>query len=123
MGDTNTKRIEHPVDEEPNSYRGRSLKQIINDLGEEDTGKGFSEIIKNVSPPFVGSIITWADNTKTLKRTETTFNRDGQGVFVESIVKEILADDGTTVLSTITTLLNRDGNKQVTSADVTVTRP
>ena len=120
MGKTNTSRVEHNLGNQPNAFRDDDLKQIINDLGEEDTGLGFSEVLK-VPGPFVSSLITWVDSGKTQKRAETTFNRTG--AFVSSIVKEIYSEDGLSVVATITTILTRDGNNQVVDTDVTVTRP
>ncbi len=120
MGDTNTKRLEHNLDVAPNAFRSRQLDQILNDLGEEDTGKGFSEIIRTGA--FVSSLITWEDNSKTKKRSEATFNRTGP--FTDSIVKEVFDEDtGLIVKATITTIFTRDSSQFVLDADVTVTRP
>jgi len=125
VSDTNDSRVTHDLQTQPNAYRDFDVAQILNDLGEEDTGLGFSEIIKATAPdpPFVSKLITWSDSSKTKKRAETTFNRDANGVFVQSVVKEIFNENGSSVVATINTVLNRDGNNQVISADVTVTRP
>ena len=120
MGQTNSKRVSHKVSTAPNLFRDDHLKQILNDLGEEDSGAGFSEILK--TGVFTNKIIVWTDSGKTQKRTETTFTRTG--VFMTTIVKEVFDEvDGTIVMATSTATFGRDGQNFVISATVGNTRP
>ena len=120
MGQTNSKRVSHTVTDSPNTFRDDHLKQILNDLGEEDTGAGFSEILK--TGVFTDKIIVWTDSGKTKKRSETTFTRAGP--FLSTIVKEIFDEaDGLIKKSTSTGTFTRDGQNLVLDATVTNTRP
>lgn len=120
MGQTNSKRVSHNPNEKLNLFRDDQLKQIINDLGEEDSGLGFSEIIK--SGVFTTKIIVWEDLTKTKKRTETVFTRVGP--FLSSIVKEIFdEEEGLIKIATSSASFTRDGQNLVLDATVTNTRP
>ncbi len=120
MGNKNSERVSHKVEEVPNLFRDDTLKQILNDLGEEDSGSGFSEMIK--TGVFTNKIIVWTDNSKTKKRTETTITR--LGVFVTSIVKEVFDEaEGVTKMSTSTATFTRDGQNFVIDATVQNTRP
>jgi len=119
MGNTNSTRVSHDIGSEPNLFRGDRLKQIIDDLGEEDSGSGFSELIK--TGVFTNTIIVWTDSGKTQKRTETTFTRIG--VFMSSIVKQIYDVDGVSVIATSTATFTRDGQNFVVDATVLNTRP
>jgi hypothetical protein len=96
------------------------MKQIVNDLGEEDTGAGFSEIFK--TGVFTTKIILWEDATKTKKRTETTFNR--VGAFMSTIVKEVFdEEEGLIKVATSSASFTRDGQNLVLDATVLNTRP
>ncbi len=119
MGQTNSKRVSHKVNTAPNLFRDDHLKQILNDLGEEDSGAGFSEILK--TGVFTDKIIVWTNSGKTQKRTETTFTRTG--VFMTTIVKEVYDEDGQNIVATSTATFGRDGQNFVIDATVGNTRP
>lgn len=113
----NTIRIRHTT--VGNLFRKDNLFDVLNDLAEEDAGKGFSEVIK--TGVFVTKIDVYNDANKTLLRTSTDINRTG--VFTSNISKKIYADDGTTLVATLNANINRDaGNNTVISIDTTVVR-
>jgi hypothetical protein len=115
----NSERISHKLDDLPNTFRDDQLNQIVNDLNEEDTGKGFSEVL--YSGVFVQSIITWDGVAKTKKRTQTDFTYVGP--FVTSITKNTFDEaTGLTVVSSINATINYDAQKKVTDANITLTR-
>ena len=119
MGQANTERVSHTVVDLPNTFRDDQLNQVINDLNEEDTGKGFSEVI--YSGVFVSSIITWNNASKTKKRTQTNFSYIG--AFVSSISKHTYDEEtGTIIVSTISATISYDASKKVTDADIAITR-
>ena len=119
MGQTNSKRISHVLTTSPNLFRDDQLEQILNDLGEEDSGAGFSEILK--TGVFTDKIIVWDSPSKNKKRTETTFNRSG--IFITSIVKEVFDEDGAIKVSTSSASFTRDVQNFVIDATVVNTRP
>lgn len=119
MGQNNSNRISHLIEALPNTFRDDQLEQILNDLNEEDSGKGYSEVIRTGA--FVTSIIAWSDVSKTKKRTEATFTRTGP--FVSSITKVTYSEDGTSIVSTISGTVTRTGNNEVAYVDVALTRP
>ena len=121
MGQDNSKRISHAIEDKQNVFRGDDLSQIINDLAEEDSGLGFSEIVRTGA--FVSKITVWdkptnnpAPDPTAIKRTETIFNRTG--VFVNSIFKSVYSEDGTSVIATITATVSRTGSNQVAFVEV-----
>jgi len=120
VGDVNSKRISHEVENLPTVFRKDNLQQIINDLAEEDIGIGFTELIK--TGIITDKIISWLNSSKTQKRSETTLTRTG--AFVSSFKKEIFDEEtGITKIATINGTVNRSGNNDVISVDVSVTRP
>jgi len=120
MSQTNSKRVSHKLTDAPNLFRDDQVNQILNDLGEEDSGAGFSEILK--TGVFTDQIIVWTDSGKTQKRTETTFNRTGP--FITSIVKEVFDhEEGLIKVATSTATFTRDGQNLVLDATVVNTRP
>lgn len=118
MGQTNSERVSHAIEALPNTFRDDQLRQILDDLNEEDAGTGYNEVTR--TGVFVDKIIVWKDSSKAQKRTETTFSRTG--AFVDQIVKEFFSEDGASVVSAITAVITRSGNKQVVYVDVTVAR-
>jgi len=118
MGQNNTERLSHTIESLPNTFRDDQLRQIIDDLNEEETGKGVSEVTRTGA--FVTNITVWKTVAKTQKRTETVFNRTGP--FINSIVKTIYSEDGTSSVATITATITRDVNKRVTDVNVVTAR-
>ncbi len=123
MGQTNTKRISHTLENLPNTFRDDQLRQILDDMNEEETGRGFSEASYIASTPFVQQIITYKDNTKTQKRTQIDFTY-APLPFVSTVVKQIFdQDDDSITVATISATVNYNANKTVRDVDVTTTRP
>lgn len=118
MGQNNTERLSHELESLPNTFRDDDVKQILNDLNEEDSGKGFSEVVR--TGVFVNKITVWATSSKLIKRTETIFTRTGP--FVNTIVKSIYKEDGSAVISTITATVTRDVQNKVTDVNVVTAR-
>ena len=119
MGQQNTDTLEHLLDEFVNSFRDGELAQVINDLDEEGTGRGFSEISR--TGPFTNNITVWDSAAKNKKRTETDFIRSG--AFITDVVKVTYDEDtGTVIMSTLTATITRTGNNFVNTVDVQVTR-
>jgi hypothetical protein len=111
----------HNLDALPAPFRDNNLEQILDDLSEEDTGLGFTEL--TYSGVFVTGVTVWQDNLKLLKRTETTITYS-PSPFVSQVVKQVFGDDGVTVVSTITAVVTYNvGIKSVKDIDITVTRP
>lgn len=125
MGQTNTERVSHDVDKSPNTFRDDQMNQIIDDIGEELTGKGFIEAIY-LDPPdqnFIDQIIVWDAPAKNKKRSETTFSRSGPVAFITSIVTDTFNEDGTAVIATTTTTITLSGSKQFLSSNTVTVRP
>ena len=123
MGQTNSRRISHTIENLPNTWRGDDLNQILNDINEEEAGSGYSEVSYLGATPFVTSITTWDDNTKTKKRTKVDFTY-APLPFVTGITKEFYAEDNDTlVIALITAVVNYNANKTVNFVDVVLTRP
>lgn len=123
MGQTNSRRVSHLLSDLPNTFRDQDLLQIINDIDEEESGKGFSEVIYVVGKPFVSQIITYKDNTKTQKRSIIDFTYSPLP-FVSQIVKQWYdEDDDSIVVSSITANVTYNTNKSVQSVDLSITRP
>lgn len=121
MGQNNSRRISHDVDTQQNVFRDDQLRQILDDLGEEDTGKGFSETI--YSGVFISQIITWDGPLKDKKRSQIDFTYQVGTPFIETIVKTIYDEEtGTTPVSTITATITYNANKTVNTADVVTAR-
>jgi hypothetical protein len=123
MGQTNSRRVSHKIEDLPNSFRDDQLRQILNDLDEENTGKGYSEVEYLGSTPFVDKIVTYEDNSKTKKRAETTFAYSPLP-FVQTITKVTYDEEtGTSIVATTTATVNYNANKTVNYVDVVNTRP
>lgn len=118
MGANNSRRISHDVDNKQNLYRDDQMRQILDDLDEETSGKGYSEIIR--TGPFVSKIILWADTTQDRKRYVLTFTRNG--AFVSSVLKEIYSEDGTYIISTLTINITRDTANRALYANAVTNR-
>jgi hypothetical protein len=112
-------RLSHELSLLPVWGRSEKIAQLLDDLFEEDAGKGFSEVTR--SGPFVTVITVWNANTQDFKRTETTISRTGP--FVSSLVKEIFDQEGVSVLATITATVTRAVDNSIESVNVNVTRP
>lgn len=119
MGKQDSDRVQHDVGIQPNPYRNTDLEQILNDLGEEDTGKGFSEVTR--SGGVITQITVWDSPSKNKKRSETTINRTG--AFVSSLTRVVFNEDGTSTVATITGSVARTGQNLVQDVDVGVSRP
>lgn len=123
MGQTNSKRVSHTLEELPNTFRDDTLKRILNDIDEEMAGKGYSEVEYLVATPFVTKITTWETAAKLKKRTEVNFTYSPLP-FVSQIVKDYYDDEtGTTIISTITADVVYNPNKTVDTITSTITRP
>lgn len=119
MGQQNTDALQHLIDEFVNSFRDPELAQVINDLDEESTGRGFSEVLR--TGPFTDTIITWDSAAKNKKRAETDFIRSG--AFITDVVKVIYDEEtGTVIMATLAATITRTGNNFVNTVDVQVTR-
>lgn len=122
----NSERVTHDQTKLPSVTRGFRLDQILNDIMEEEGGKGFSKIVR--IGPFVSLIEVWTEDPDTPPsnpdaklRSSTTFNRTGP--FVNSFVKSIYDEDtGTIIIATSSTTVARNASNFVTSADVTNAR-
>lgn len=119
MGQKNTRRTSHTLEDLPNSFRDDQLRQIIDDLDEENSGLGYSEIIKTGA--FVSKITVWNAPSKDFKRTEALFTRTGP--FVNSITKNIYEEDGSGIIAVTTATITRNGNNTVAFVNVVNTRP
>lgn len=126
MGQNNTERISHKVEDLPNTFRSDELKEGINDLDEEIMGLGFSEVIRTGA--FVSKITVWDRPTNNptpdpaaIKRSESIFNRTGP--FVDSIVKTTYKADGVTPASVVTSTITRDGSNRTVFVDTGNVRP
>lgn len=123
MGQTNSRRVSHTLEHLPNTFRDDQLQQIIDDLNEEETGRGYSEVEYLASTPFVTRITTYQDNTKTKKRTQVDFTYTPVP-FVSNIVKQIFdQDDDSITVATISATVNYNANKTVNFVDVVTSRP
>lgn len=123
MGQTNTKRVSHTLEGLPNTFRDDQLQQIIDDIDEEETGRGFSDVFYVGATPFVSQIITYKDNTKTQKRSRVDFSYSPLP-FIATIVKQFFDnDDDSITISTITATISYNANKTVKSVEVLTSRP
>lgn len=121
MGQTNTERISHTLEDGPNVFRDDQLNQIINDLAEEDTGAGYSEVAYLPGQPFVDKIDVWDSPLKTKQRSEIQLSYTG--AFVTGIVKTFYDEDtGTTPVAYTTVTVALNANKTIASVDVVNTR-
>jgi hypothetical protein len=117
MGNTNDKRVSRKPSNLPDYSRDDNVRAALDALFEEDTGAGYSEI-SYTSGVFVSKIETWADNTKTLKRTESNFTYSPIP-FVTQIVKDYYGDDGVTINFKVTAVVTYNVNKTVDNIDIT----
>jgi len=123
VGQTNSRRVSHNISVEPNTFRDVDLSQILNDIDEEESGKGYSELEYLPGKPFVSRIITYVDQTKQKKRSVVDFTYSPQP-FVSLIVRSWYdQDDDSLVVSTITATVNYNANKSVQSINIVTTRP
>lgn len=119
----NSERISHKLESQPNYFRDDQLQQIINDLCEEDTGKGFSEMAYvGVGSPFISTLTTWDSAAKLKKRTLTTFNYS-PSPFISTIVKNYFDEEtGLVIVATLTATVTYNTNKTVKDVDVQIAR-
>lgn len=118
MGRTNTKRVEHDNSVQPSIYRNDELSQILDDISEDMSGKGYTEIVR--TGVIVSSIILWNSAAKNFKKTETLITRTG--IFIDSIVHNIYKEDGSGIAAYTTYTLVRQSNKQVIEVSTVNTR-
>jgi len=123
MGQDNSTKVSHKLEDLPNTFRDDQLQQILNDIDEEESGRGFSEVSFLAATPFVSQIITYKDNTKTHKRSQVDFTYTPLP-FVSGIVKQVFDDyDDSITVATITAMVVYNANKTVKSVDVVTSRP
>lgn len=123
MGQTNSNKVSHKLSNLPNTFRDDQLNQILNDIDEEESGKGFSEVSYVSGKPFVSQIVTWKTPAKIQKRYQIDFTYTPLP-FVSQIVKQVFdQDDDSITVSTLTADVVYNANKSVKSVDVTITRP
>ncbi len=121
MGQTNSKKISHKVNEVPNTFRDDHMKQIIDDIDEELFDRGFLEVIR--SGVFIATINVWKTSAKLIKRADVVFDRTADPPFVNECVVRIYDEvDGTIVKSTTTTTIVRTGSKQISTIDTITVR-
>lgn len=121
MAQQNTNRISHDVDAEQNVFRDDQLERIINDLGEEDTGKGFSETSYVGSTPFIDQITTYDSAAKNYVRSIVDFTYSPLP-FIGQIVKTVYNKDGTNAVATITAVVTYNTNKTIKDVNVVTAR-
>lgn len=122
MGQTNTGRISHKLETRPNVFRDDQLQQIIDDLGEEDTGAGFSEVAYVGATPFVDKITTWDSPAKLKKRAEIQFTYS-PSPFLNTIVKTVFDESaGLAAVATITATIVYNVNKTIKEVNVVTAR-
>ena len=123
MGQDNSNKISHKLEDMPNTFRDDQLQQILNDINEEEVGLGFSEVSYVAATPFVAQILTWQDNNKLQKRSVVNFTYSPLP-FVTLIVKQIFDDyDDSITVATLTATVNYNTNKTVKSVDIVTSRP
>lgn len=115
MGQKNDRRVSRATENLPDYSRDDTVAAALDAIYEEDIGVGYSEVtyITNV---FTSKIESWADNTKTLLRTEVNFTY-APLPFVQTIVKDYFLDDGTTIHFKATTTILYNANKTVNSIE------
>jgi hypothetical protein len=124
MGQDNSRRISHDIDNKPNTFRDDQLRQIIDDIDEEISGKGYSEVLR--SGVFVSEIKIWSEptnnpspNPNAKLRTIEVFTRTG--VFITSSVKGYY-DESEVIIATATTTYVRAVNNQIVSTNTIIAR-
>lgn len=124
MGQDNSRRISHDIDNKPNTFRDDQLRQIIDDIDEEISGKGYNEVLR--SGVFVSEIKIWSEptnnpspNPNAKLRTHEVFTRTG--VFVTSSVKGYY-DESEVLVATATTTYVRAVNNQIVSTNTIIAR-
>jgi len=123
MGQTNTRRVSHNIIQNLNTYRDVDLNQILNDIDEEESGRGYSEVEYVLGKPFVSTITTYVDQTKQQKRSVIDFTYSPIP-FVSQIVKQWYdEDDDSIVVSSMTATVSYNANKSVQSVNLVVSRP
>jgi hypothetical protein len=118
MGQTNARRVGLNVDTFINYARDDNARAALQDLFEEDTGAGYSEIAYT-SGVFVSQFETYTDNTKTEIRTRTTFGYSPIP-FVETVTKEYFKDGSVIAYRTLTATISYNANKTVNNIDIQV---
>jgi hypothetical protein len=101
-------------------FRGDTLYRIINQLDEVVFDKGFTEVIRTGA--FITKITCWETSAKLKKLCEMDYTRPENSPFVSSVVYKVYDIDGGSVVSTTTTSITRNGNKQITDSNVVTVR-
>lgn len=122
MAQKNTERIEHELETLPNTFRKPRLEDILNDIDEESTGKGFSETTYvGGNTPFIQKIETYKTSSKQILRSEVRFTYSPLP-FVSQIEKDIMNEEGTAVVVRITAAFTYNTNKTLKDVEVTQVR-
>jgi hypothetical protein len=121
MGQTNSKRVSHDPSRKGNIFRDDHLRQILDDIDEELFSKGYVETTRTGA--FISKFTVWDAPAKNVKRAEITFDRTTSPPFINQCVAELYDESGATVISTTTTNIVRNVNKQITTVDTQTTRP
>jgi hypothetical protein len=120
MGSTDTNRIDHDFEKSPTTFRDRRLDTIIEDLNEEESGAGFSEVVR--TGVFVDLIIVWDSPAKSKMRTRTDFTRTGP--FLTTATKKIYDEDtGLIQIASISVTVARNADQSIKDVSVARTRP
>lgn len=122
MGQSNSNRVSHNLESLPNTFRDDQLHQILNDIDEELTGMGFSELV--YSGVFISGINVYTDATKVKKRTDVVFTYEGVTPFLQVVTRRVYDEDtGLTVVATSTATITYNPNRTVKDVTVVDTRP
>ena len=126
MGQNNSRRVSHDIDRSPNIFRDDQLRRIIDDINEEMTGKGYTELF--YTGGFVSEVKVWSEptnnpspNPNALLRKHEVYTRTNN--FVSSISTDYYGEDGVTIVANVLESFVRAANKQVLSIDTVITRP
>ena len=126
MGQNNSRRVSHDIDDSPNTFRDDQLRQILDDIDEELTGKGYTEILR--SGVFVDEMKIWDEptnnptpNPDAILRKHIFFTRAGS--FISSILTNYYTTDGLEIIAASTETYVRDVGKRVLSINTVITRP
>lgn len=151
MGQNNSRRISHDLDRNPNTFRDSDLRQIIDDIDEEISGKGYSEVLRkgvfvseieignepinNLLPNpnaklrkgvFVSEIKIWSEPTNNPLPNPDAKLRTHEiftrtGTFITSSIKNYY-DESEILVATATTTYVRAVNNQIVSTNTVIER-
>lgn len=124
MGQTNSRRISHTLSDVPSTFRDDQLQQILNDIDEHISGKGYCEIGYIGNTPFISQVTVYKDNSKTLRRADTQLTYvDDNPPFIQSTITRIYDEnDGNTIVAIITETINYNANKSVNFINTSIVR-